>query len=53
VLNGRRVACDPFREPDRRGYRFHATGTYAGALSNDIGGPNGIRTWDQLFLLRV
>src|SRR5215472_6747727 len=44
VLNGRRVACEPFREPGRRGYRFRATGTYAGALSNDIGGPNGIRT---------
>ena len=46
VLNGRRVACEPFREPGRRGYRFRATGSYAGVLSNsnDMCGPNGIRT---------
>jgi|SRR5215510_5645167 len=41
ILNGRRVACEPFREPDSRGYRFRATGTYAGVLSSDVGGPNG------------
>src|SRR5499433_751482 len=41
VLNGRRVACEPFRKPGRRGYRFRATGSYAGALSNDIRGPKG------------
>ena len=46
VLNGRRVACVPFREPGRRGYRFRASGSYAGVLSNsnDMRGPNGIRT---------
>src|SRR5215467_12790629 len=33
VLSGRRVACEPFREPGRRGYRFRATGSYAAALS--------------------
>jgi site-specific DNA recombinase len=44
VLNGRRVACEPFREPDQRGYRFRATGSYAGMLFTDMCGPNGIRT---------
>jgi hypothetical protein len=39
VLSGRRVACEPFREPGRRGYRFRATGSYAGALSNDVRSP--------------
>ena len=43
VLNGRRVACEPFREPDRRGYRFRATGSYAGMLFTDMCGPNGTR----------
>ncbi len=42
ILNGRRVACGPFREPDSRGYRFRATATYAGVLSSDVGGPNWI-----------
>ena len=43
VLNGRRVPCHPFREPGRRGYRFRADEIpYAGMLSNDVGGPNGI-----------
>jgi hypothetical protein len=41
VLNGRRVACAPFREPDRRGYRFRAIGTYAGVLSDDVRIPLG------------
>ncbi len=45
VLNGRRVPCEPFREPGRRGYRFRAEEIpYSGLLSNDVGGPNGIRT---------
>ena len=45
VLNGRRVPCVPFRESGRRGYRFRAEEIpYTGLLSNDIGGPNGIRT---------
>src|SRR5262249_23760605 len=45
VLNGRRVPCVPFREKDRRGYRFRQEEIpYSGVLSNDIGGPNGIRT---------
>jgi len=45
VLNGRRVPCMPFREEDRRGYRFRQEEIpYSGLLSNDIGGPNGIRT---------
>jgi site-specific DNA recombinase len=44
VLNGRRVACEPFREPGRRGYRFRATGSYAGVVSQEMRGPNGIRT---------
>jgi len=35
VLGGQRVACTPFREAGRRGYRFAATGAYAG-LSNDM-----------------
>jgi DNA invertase Pin-like site-specific DNA recombinase len=35
VLNGRRVACEAFREPGRRGYRFHAAGIpYAGAFDD-------------------
>jgi len=38
AFNGRRVAREPFREPGRKGFRFRATGSYAGALSNDIGG---------------
>jgi len=43
VLNGRRVPCVPFREKDRRGYRFRQEEIpYGGVLSNDIGGPNGI-----------
>jgi hypothetical protein len=42
VLNGRRVPCVPFREKDRRGYRFRQeVMPYSGLLSNDIGGPNG------------
>jgi nitrous oxide reductase accessory protein NosL len=41
VLNGRRVACEPFREPRRRGYRFRATGSYAGMLFTDMCGPKG------------
>jgi hypothetical protein len=45
VLNGRRVPCAPFREPGRRGYRFREEQIpYRGVLSNDVGGPNGIRT---------
>jgi len=45
VLNGRRVPCVPFREKDRRGYRFRQEEIpYSGVLSNDVGGPNGIRT---------
>jgi hypothetical protein len=45
VLNGRRVPCVPFREPGRRGYRFRADEIpYTGLMSNDVGGPNGIRT---------
>jgi hypothetical protein len=44
VLNGRRVPCEPFREPGRRGYRFREEQIpYRGVLSNDVGGPNGIR----------
>jgi hypothetical protein len=41
ALNGRRVACTPFREPGRRGYRFRATGSYAAVLgnSNNMRGP--------------
>jgi site-specific DNA recombinase len=41
VLGGRRVACQPFREAGRRGYRFRATGTYADVLSNDMRNPLG------------
>jgi len=33
LLSGRRVACEPFREPGRRGYRFRATGPYAAVLA--------------------
>jgi len=45
VLNGRRVPCEPFREPGRRGYRFREEKIpYSAVMSNDIGGPNGIRT---------
>jgi site-specific DNA recombinase len=45
VLNGRRVRCHPFREPERRGYRFREEEIpYSAVMSNDIGGPNGIRT---------
>jgi hypothetical protein len=40
----RRVPCVPFRENDRRGYRFRQDEIpYSGVLSNDVGGPNGIR----------
>ena len=42
ALGDGRLACVPFREPGRRGYRFRATGTYAALLSPDsrnIGGP--------------
>jgi site-specific DNA recombinase len=42
VLNGRRVPCVPFREKDRRGYRFRQEEIpYSGLMSNDVGGPNG------------
>jgi hypothetical protein len=35
VLSGRRIACEAFREPGRRGYRFRAEGIpYAGALAS-------------------
>ena len=34
VLGGQRVACTPFREPGRRGYRFRASGSYAAMLDN-------------------
>jgi len=49
VLSGRRVACEPFREPGRRGYRFRATGSYAAALtpahnSKEWQNPLGPRT---------
>ena len=45
VLNGRRVPCEAFREAGRRGYRFKSDEIpYDVLLSNDIGGPNGIRT---------
>src|SRR5499427_4155890 len=33
LLSGRRVACEPFRESGRRGYRFRATGSYAAVLA--------------------
>jgi hypothetical protein len=50
VLNGRRVACEAFREPGRRGYRFHAAGIpYAGAF-DDMRSPTRLashaRRWD-------
>src|SRR4029453_5943978 len=52
VLNGQRVPCHPFREDGRRGYRFRAEEiSYTGVLSNDIGGPNGVRT--RVSALRV
>src|SRR5215470_18048666 len=46
LLSGRRVACEPFREPGRRGYRFRATGPYAAVLacaqnSNEVKIPLG------------
>jgi hypothetical protein len=44
VLSGRRVACEPFREAGRRGYRFRATGSSAALQFTDMCGPNGIRT---------
>src|SRR5262252_4078981 len=47
ALGNGRLACVPFREPGRRGYRFQATGRYAALLSPDspnIGGPNGTRS---------
>jgi len=47
ALGDGRLACVPFREPGRRGYRFQATGRYAALLSPDspnIGGPNGTRS---------
>jgi len=45
VLNGRRVPCESFREAGRRGYRFRENAIpYSGVMSNDVGGPNGIRT---------
>ena len=35
VLNGQRVACEGFREPGRRGYRFRAAGiSYTGAFDD-------------------
>src|SRR5262245_33484108 len=45
LLNGRRVPCEAFHEPGRRGYRFREEKIpYAGVMSTDRGGPNGIRT---------
>jgi hypothetical protein len=45
VLNGRRVPCEAFREKGRRGYRFREDAIpYAGLMSNEVGGPNGIPT---------
>src|SRR5215472_7683937 len=46
LLSGRRVACEPFRTPGRRGYRFRATGPYAAVLacaqnSNEVKIPLG------------
>src|SRR5215468_9863446 len=46
LLSGRRVACEPFREPGRRGYRFRASGSYAAVLvcsqnSNEVKIPLG------------
>ena len=34
VLGGQRVACTPFREPEGKGYRFRATGSYTAMLEN-------------------
>src|SRR5262245_37985565 len=36
ALGDSRLACVPFREPGRRGYRFRATGTYGALLSPAI-----------------
>src|SRR5215468_4327865 len=36
ALGDGRLACVPFREPGRRGYRFRATGTYGALLSPAI-----------------
>jgi hypothetical protein len=36
ALGDGRLACVPFREPGRRGYRFRATGTYGPLLSPAI-----------------
>src|SRR5215468_4179344 len=46
LLSGRRVACEPFRESGRRGYRFRASGSYAAVLvcsqnSNEVKIPLG------------
>ena len=46
LLSGRRVACEPFREPGRRGYRFRASSSYAAVLacaqnSNEVKIPLG------------
>ena len=43
VLGGSRITCDAFDDGERRAYRFQATGTSGGLLSNDDGGPNGTR----------
>ena len=44
VLNGRRIACHPFREGRLRGYRFEEKELPYSALFTNVGGPNGIRT---------
>jgi site-specific DNA recombinase len=43
VLNGRRVPCEPFREPGRKGYRFREEAIPYEGMFTDVGGPNGIR----------
>jgi hypothetical protein len=44
-----RLACEPFEDGNRRGYRVSGKGTYArllpgGECATSIGGSNGIRT---------
>jgi hypothetical protein len=43
VLDGRRVPCEPFRDPGRRGYRFREEKVPYAGLFTDLGGPNGTR----------
>jgi len=53
-----RLTFTPFAAGGTRGYRFAGRASYGGLLAGTawpttIGGPNGIRTRDQLFLSRV